>query len=464
MEILLKRYSQSGDYADIFRYNYEVISRIQDDDLLNKFVLMISSILKIDYQVILVDLKRYLMISQEYYPHNIQKKCLHYFLLPYFVFRNIVNSFHYARIKHSDIIIDSWYPDSLDTFYGQELIGKLLKKYRCIVLNFMNLKSIDFIDFFRYFPEFIRCFLFSLLIIKKHGIDLRRYTFSLFFDFLRGRFVKSHYKPRMIISGNDNGLSVIKSKASGAGMFLIQNGLRDYSADSSFKYADHYVSMGEKCVINMRQETGCIFKNIYTFGSLRLHNFLSGSGDLESDILYDVLWVSTYNLFDNENIASKSGYCSMDSYYSAIRLINGLALNNPYRVAFQCRYEREVEDLRKLGLFCERIIYINNLQKSVYQSVLESDIILTAVSTVSLEAMALKKKIGLINLSDNRILNHVYRGLGIEYNLNSRITLEEFIESLRNKVLNFKDYIRQDPCYAEDLLGAVARGTIRTER
>lgn len=459
----LKNYSLSAYYADVFRYNFKEIDNIQSDELFDNFVKMLACISRIDYEIVLIELKRYLMLSREYFPDNIRVRFIYAFLLPYFILGGIPRIFFNKCRKDADIIIDDCSINSADNLYGRELMNVLNRDHKCLMSNFRELKKINMVDLLNYCLSFAKSFLFARHIRKRHGIDLRRYVFSFFSDFLSGLCIKRCYQPKLVISWNDNGLAIIKAKACGADILLIQNGLRDHSGDASFKYADYYISIGTRYPIETRVETGCIFKKIYSLGSLRMYNFLKNAKNKKIDILYDLLWVGGWDLCGPENIFLKSKYYSMEAHYKALRLINDFAIRTNLRVAYHCRYECEIEDLKKLGLFCDKITYFKNSQKNVYQSVLESDIILSCVSTVSLEALGLGKKVGFINLSENNIINLTYRNLDVEYNLNSGITFEEFIRKIREKEFNFNDYAIQNPNYVE-VLSKIVTEALKAKR
>ena len=66
--------------------------------------------------------------------------------------------------------------------------------------------------------------------------------------------------------------------------------------------------------------------------------------------------------------------------------------------------------------------------------------------------MALGKKVGFINMSGNSCLNYPFRDLDIEYNLNSRISFEEYVTNLFNKTDDYKAYILQNKKYTKDMV------------
>jgi len=290
-------------------------------------------------------------------------------------------------------------------------------------------------------------------ITARHNIDVTSYIIRFFNEFLAGSSIKKYLRPKMIISGNDNGCPVIKSKAAAPEILLIQNGERNYSSDSSFKYSDYYVSMGTGKYVEARQKTGNIFKNVLPYGSLRLHNFVkASSGDpRKSSRLYDIVWISNWNLVKHADIYRS--FYPIEAEYSAIRLIN--QISSLYNVAYYGRYQGETEDLKKLGLFSENVAYIRREDKSVYESIQESEIVLSTGSTVNLEAMALGKKVGFVNLSGNPYINYTYKDLSIEYNNVSSIPFADFISGIRARTSRYEEFISQNTDFVRDLCSAI---------
>lgn len=328
-------------------------------------------------------------------------------------------------------------------------------KWRTLVVDFQSLSEIDVTIFITTIPAFLRSFFHASSIMKACGIDLRRYTYTFYKIILEGKTIEKHYEPKLVISGNDNGMSVVKAKAAGADVLLIQNGLRPYRSESCFKFADYYISMGTERILQARTDQGCYFKSCYSLGSLRLYNFLRQSGNINLALLYDVLWVSSCGLCDYDSILN--GYYLATDEHKAIRIFNELVEKNSLRAAYQCRYANETDDLRKLGLFSEKVTYIEGGSKCVYQSVAESIVVFSSWSTVCHEAMALGKKIGFINLSGNDHINYTFKDLEIEYTGKSNLSPEEFLAGIRDREFDYKNYMKQSTSYVDELIGIVDR-------
>lgn len=451
--ITLMEYATPEEFPSVLKYNFKQINNIQNDDAFNGLVARLSRATGIDDQVILLDLKRCLMTCQQLSPDYIKVTRKNISLFIYFIIRNIVRGMAFNPYRRAEIIIDDWYQGSLDTFYGKELKDKISDSYRCLFVNFEGLRAINWLDFVWHLPSFMKVMLFSYTIIRNHKIDLRRYIFTFFCNILVGLNIKRCCRPRIIISGNDNGVSVVKAKASQAAIILIQNAFRGYASDSFFKYGDYCISMGGNLERELRVEMGCVSKNTYSLGSLRLYNFFQKNKDKKFNIIYDLLWVGGWSVCEEDG-SSRGGYYSMHAQRKAVQLINEFALKSNMRVSYHYGYDNEIDDLKKMGLFCDKVFYIARNEKNVYQSVMESEIVLSVVSTVCLESIALGKKIGLINFSGNDHLAYLYRKLGIEYN-NNKNSFADFLEKITRQNFRPEDYIYQSKHYVDDLFSII---------
>ena len=285
-----------------------------------------------------------------------------------------------------------------------------------------------------------------------------------FSNYLSGLKIGKECQPRLVISGNDNGFSRIKAKSAGADIVLIQNGIRPPVGDSAFSYADHYFSMAAKKITDLRMGTGCIFKNVYFFGSLRLYNFLrSGQGvSRNGQILYDFLFVQAFEIPYAPDEKFYGNFYSTNNEIKLIKEVNKLASCGELKIAFQFRGKSTLEELKKLGLFSERITYIINKQQSVYASVLASDVVMSPISTLSLEAMALNKKVFFVNLSGNPEIFQDYKDLGVEYKKpegfdasGDKTYLGDCINEVRKQSKDYKPYIFQNPEYVRDFAAVI---------
>jgi hypothetical protein len=455
VNLFLKDYADPPKYRSTFDYNYSVVNNIENDRLCQAYVQYLADSTKVTFEIILIDLKRYILCNQEYSPSHIRKKLVHLLVLPFY-FVNALSKIRWKRSKsNGEILIDDWYKNSAETFYGRELISRLNANWRTLAVDFQSLAEVDLRTFISTIPAFVRSFFHASKILKAYGIDLRRYTYSFFTKILEGKTIEKYYRPKLVISGNDNDMSVVKAKAAGAAVLLIQNGLRPYWSNSCFKFADYYISMGTDRILKARTDQGCQFKRCYSLGSLRLYNYLQQSGNVNSVLLYDVLWVSTCGLGDYDSTL-KSYYLATDEH-KAIRTFNDLVDKKNLRAAYQCRYTNEMFDLRRLGLFNDKVTYIEAGSKSVYQSVAESSVVFSSWSTVCHEAMGLKKKIGFVNLSGNDYVNYIFEELAIEYTGKGDFSPEDFFVEIKGREFDYNNYMIQSSSYVDELIGVVGR-------
>jgi hypothetical protein len=414
----------------------------------------LSDSTQIDFEIILLDLKHYILFMQEYFPYNIQRKWIHLVALPYF-FINALSKIHWGEKESiTEIIIDDWYKNSTDSFYGRELVTRLSSNWRTFVVNIQSLTEIDLKTFMRIIPPFVLSFINATHILKVHGMDLRRYTYTFYKNVMEGNAIKKHYKAKLVISGNDNGMSIIKAKAAGADILLIHNGVRiPYCSHFCFKYADYNISMENMHILQARINQGCKFINYYLLGSVRLHNFLRQNSDVDLPLIYDVLWVSTCGLCDYDS--KMNGYYLSTDEHKAIRIFNQFVDESSIRAAYQCRYPNEIDDLRKLGLFNNNIVYIERKGEGVYQSVAQSKVVLSSFSTVCLEAMAMGNKVGFVNLSGNKYINLIYKDLAIEYTGEGNLSFVDFYNEIRDREIDYTNYIKQSASYVNELIDIV---------
>ncbi|OGC22615.1 hypothetical protein A3J90_07050 [candidate division WOR-1 bacterium RIFOXYC2_FULL_37_10] len=443
-------------YVEITNHNLKEINGIEREIAINNLVKELSNVSKIEYQICLLDLKSYLMNSYSYYPYHLRVKLKNILLYTRFLISNFLHSVKPKRPKQIDLIIDDWTKGIVFPFYGEELIGKLTKSYKCEFFNFNEFKGMNAIDVFLSFFKFIKCMLLAHRIINKHRIDLREYVFRSFANILSGKAIRKFYKPKLIISGHQNGFSTIKAKAAGAEVVLIPNGVSGYFGDTAFKYADHFISIGGKHFIEAASKFGCSFKNTYSFGALRVHNFNKKTKNRNFNIIYDLLWVGCG--VDLLSDYSREGY-TIQAECEAIKLINKYAAQTDLKVAYHCRHDDDVEKLKKLELFSEKIEYLpptysekTKETKNVYEAVKESRLVMSSLSGVCHEAFAFGKKFAFVNMSGNVYLNYPYRNAGVEYNLSSKISFDEFVDEVKNKEVDPRDYIVQNPDYVKDLI------------
>lgn len=448
------------EYVSITEHNLKEISKIENEIAVNNLIRALSAASKIDYQICLLDFKSHLMNSIYLFPEYLQFKSKNILLLPRFLISNLFHGIKLKRPKQVDVIIDDWSEGVAPNFYGKELIDKAEKTYKYEIFNFHKFNVMYILDVFRLSFDFIKCMFLANKIIKEHKIDLREYVFAFFSSVLSGLALRRLYNPKLVVSGNQGGFSTIKAKAAGVEIVLIPNGVFGYSVDTSFKYADYFISIGGKHFIDAALKFGSYFKNIYPFGSLRVYNFNQKHLHHNFNIIYDFLWVGCgLDLLSNY---SNKGY-SIRAEHEAIKLINKYAAREGVKVAYHCRHDDEVEKLKKLGLFSENIEYLPPTfslkfkgTKSIYHAVMESKVVMSSLSSVCHEAFTLGKKIAFVNLSGNAYLNYPYKEAGVEYDLEAEISFDEFVNEIYyNKNIDPGSYVALNPNYVDDLLAIV---------
>jgi len=456
--MLLRFNGNPSEYKEIFDSNLAILSSIDENSDFHKFIKYISDFTEINYEIVSLSLKRYLMISQEYYPENITKYNSKFIKINILVFlAGMVKRNLYSDRKSSatdygkfQIFIDNWAPTVVEGFYGKDLIGSLKKEYSVLTEDFSMTGKVRVKHFFRYYKNLSKCFKMASVIEKKYKIKLMKYICNVFFSFISGMDLKERGFRGIVISGNDNGFNTIKAKASLCNIMLIQNGGRGYLSDSTFGYADCYLAMDSEQENVHRIKTGNLFKSTYNLGSLRLFNYLQSKEKAEFNFTYDILWISSWPVSGISKIYDS--YYDVASEKNAIRLINELSNKGKYSIAYQCSYKGETEDLKIMNLYSENIKYFMRNKPIVYENIFLSNVILSTGSTVNIEALASKIKCGFVNMSDNELINYPFALGNLEYSKKTDISFEEFIEYIKDKEFAFDKYITQEANYAKKFL------------
>lgn len=459
----LKGYCGSGNYKEVFDYNFKNVDSIENCKIFRYLVSVLAKMTKINSSIIFLEIKKYIMDCQEYYPDRInieeeKEDSLTFYLRNYYYL--ITHQFKNSKKikdneeKGASIIIDDFYSSSLSHFYGEDLVENLKKsKYNVLIKKWNRLVSVNIIILVKSFFGYVTSAYFILRIKKKHKIALKSFFLGFITSYFTGLTIKKKYRPKVIISGNDNGFDIIKAKSAQAEIVLIQNGLRGVLSDSSYKYSDYYFSITGNKGNLVREETGCNLGEIYSFGSIRLHHFLKGKDVVLETVKYDILYIDWGNLKDTDNIFSN--YYDIREEYKIIKLLNQLAEKSNYKIAYHCRYEEEVTDLKELGLFSEKIVYLKNKDVKVYDAIIKSSVVLSSGSTVSVEAMALNKKVGFINFSGNVYLNYLFRDLNkelVECKIGSFV---DYLEKVSSEEVDYSAYINQNANYILDFISVI---------
>jgi hypothetical protein len=460
MKLDLRRYTTPSEYPEIYRHNIEQIKKIESYPPIDRLIKLLNRATQIDEQIIWLELKRYLMNMIEYRPErnepqNIGKigsvKKLIAMARKYFIWPKNTGS------RKADVIVDDFSEGVLDNLYGPELLNQLrsLSGYRTI--NFLKPYPVKIMYYLRFLPWILSAWFHNRNIIRSMQLDLKQFIVIYFSRYLFGISIRSDLKPQIIVSGNDNGFPVIMGKAAGAEIVLIQNAKKTLFSDATFKYADHYIAMGDMAYTGVLKNTGCIFRNIYNYGSIRLYNSLNGKHDPEDKS--DILWISDLENQPEEEYVFKH-YYSNRYEIEAIKLLNEYAESSNRRIVYKCRYEGEIEELKKLDLICPRITYYGRNEKNTYRSMSSARAVFSTISSAVYEAMGIGKKAGYVNLSGNSNLNYDVRELNIEYTPEGAISFPEYVEKILADDRDYSSYVKQDHDYVQDVL-KVIKGAIR---
>lgn len=459
-------------YGDDFRASLSEVGRIDEDQAFRSLIRMLAESTAIPYETVSLELKRSLSFENEFFPDTLRLSLRSLATLPFFLLRSLLCSCKERPFvaERADVILDFWFPDADSGFYGEPLLGELSRVNKCLRMDFTALKYYRFLSAVSAFPAYFRSWLRVWRVFLVHGLDLQRFIYRFYVDYLTGKELAS-IGARLVLSGNDNGFPSIKALAAGAEIFLIQNGLRTYVGDTAYKYADHYASMGVGPLQDVFRECGCKLRNIHALGSLRLNNYLAGR-TTAPELRYDLLFVETgyltyfFQPFDPRRSTrwfdiSFSGEATL----RALQVLMDLANRSGFRIALQTMYRGEVEIIKRLGCYSDRITYFEKGDRSIYETVMESDLIMSTVSTVCLEAMGIGKRACFMNFSGNANVNRLFSSLNIEYNSESKESPEAFIRRVKSIPLDdFYAHVRQDPDYVPKLSGFVRDAVLARSR
>jgi hypothetical protein len=461
MKFELNKYTIPKEYPEIYRHNFEQVDRIEEYPQFKRLIGLLSRATRIEPLIISLELKRYLMNMIEYRPVQSDPQNIGTLELIKKRVGKIRKYFIWPRktdLRKVDVIIDDFSEGVLDNLYGSELLNNIKSLYKYKNANFLKPYPIKIKHYVIYLPWLLYALYHNKAIIKSMRIDLKPFIIIYFLRYLFGLSMKSDLKPKIIISGNDNGFPVVMGKAAGAEIVLIQNAKKMLFSDTTFKYADHYIAMGDMAYTGVLKNTGCVFRNIYNYGSIRLYNSLNGKHDREDDI--DILWVSDLENQPEEEYVFKY-YYSKRYEREAIILLNEYAASSNRRIVYKCRFEGEIEELKKLDLICPKITYVGRNEKNTYRLMQSSRTVLSTISSVVYEGMGVGKHGGHVNLSGNKNLNYDVRELNIEYTPDSAISFSQFAEKILTNDRDYSRYVKQDQEYIQDVL-KVIKGAMRT--
>ena len=462
--IMLEKFTKPERYREVYLHNLGELNKTDWDPCFQHLIETLSASTGISHKIVAMELKRSIGIANEATPGLLKTRLKNLGLPVIFLLNAIKHQMREFRFKaeKADIIVDLWFQDARDNFYGEEFLRRLSEEGKCLLVDFNKEEHYGLLSALRLFPKYFRACLRARRISAVHGLDLQRFLYRFFVNYLAGKAFAS-VGAKMVLSGQDNGCSIVKAKAAGCETFFIQNGLRMHISDTCFKYSDYYVSMGRGEVLQVFNESGCEFRNIYPLGSLRFANYLASVGGRRIEMKYDFLFVESgyLTIFFNPGYFATSTErfdlsFSSEATVKSLQIIKEIADKGRYRVAFQTQFKGETALIKNLGYYSDKITYFEKGERSIYQTALESEVILSTVSTVCMEAMGIGKKVGFINFSGNDSLNWSFRDLNAEYNSASKEDFDSFLERIRKQSPEcLAALAHQDPDYIAKVMHIV---------
>lgn len=463
--MIFRQYNIPKNYSDIFEYNLSITKDIINKEEIKDLIKKLSLMSGIDKEIIAISFQRFCMAYIEYYPNVLQQNIFFDMvasplkLLSKIIYNLIKNrAKFYKSITTSNIIIDGWFVNDsikIEEFYGYNFFEKL--KIDNLGYSIFTLKDWQFYDcsMMRYVWKQLFFFKTAFEIKKKYGFSIAKYIEIFFLDFIKGKSISKYTNIKLVVSGNDNGFFPILAKSMNADIILIQNGNRPYMGDSCFSYADVYVSMGGKAIQQSRVNMGCKFNEVYPFGSFRLDSFLlSIDNKIPDKNIYDIIFVEGWELYYKNSVFNILYNCSLEQ--KIVEILNLLASKTDYKIAYQSRNKNALKYLIDNGLTSDNITYFESPTNLVYEAVIKSKLVLSSWSTVCLEAMALNKKVGFVNFSENKNLNLAFEKLNIEWTDYNYERFEKFINRLiTENAPDYSDYIIQEKDFANKLVDII---------
>lgn len=401
----LTPYGGPRDYERAFNANFTGIGRLGELNFFPALITLLADASGLDQRLVSLELKRYLMVCAQYFPASLAQKTSNAEIAGGLLLTAARSLFKSA--PPAAILADVWYPGANDNFYGPELLSAL------------GAGQANFSAYAKFSPAALgraRSALNGALSLKReilaaHGIDLGRFIYRFFSDWLTGQSLRGSGL-KTVVSGNDNSFPVIKAAAAGARIALIQNGNRPLDSDTCFKSCDLYLAMGGEPFRQVMLDCGCEHGSYLPLGSLRLHNAL-GKGLAQAPAC-DIAYISPglLHLFDAK--AFKTAYFSLEAELETLRLVNSLPAAG-YKVCYHPAYEGELETLEKRGLKVPGIDYADRASRGVYETISGASLALGTFTTAMLEALALGKRVALVNLHGNPCLNTAFAPLQVEY-------------------------------------------------
>jgi glycosyltransferase involved in cell wall biosynthesis len=443
----IKHYTTPGEYAETFRSNLRAAGTADEHPDVRALLAALADAVGIEYDLVALDFKRYLLYTDEYYPDLLEKGPLYLArgvaALAYLALRGVRG----GGREPADVLLDEWFDAAQRAFYGRDLIDRLEDGRRIRILDVSDYLHVDPRDLAPMLRSVPRLWRLQLRARRALGLEVAHYVYTFLKDALSGKSLRRRFGARLVVSGNDTGLPLAKTKAAGLRVALIQNGVRGWVSDAVFCFADLYLALEAGVLLPIREQTGCRFARAEPIGSIMLSHYLAKRGKTPPEPEFDVVFVSS--LETERPFDQMFKHYAMEFERATIDLVNELAKSTELSVAYYPRYANEVDALRRLGLHSDEVTYLEYREHGVYAALDAARVVLTSFSTVGLEAMAVGKPVGYVNLSGNKVLNPGMPEAGIEYTNGGGEAFVAFVRGLLEaRDIDLSRYIVQAPDFS----------------
>jgi hypothetical protein len=405
----LRAYEGPANYPAIFEHNFAVVSTVGDRPAVAGLVSHLARTSGLATDDALLDLQRWLLNAHEYFPDQLAGRRAD-------AARGVVALLLLARplaaegLRSSEVIVDAWYPDAAQQFYGPELLSLLGDRARVAVLDVTGARRAGIRPALTAVRRWAGTLRHVRRVAREEAVDLGTYARLFLASCAVGEALAQAAPGATLVTGNDNGFPPIRARRAGMRQVAIENGVRRRISDSSFARAEPPAP-----------ETDVVFVS-----------------SLEDGDLFD----RTFEHF------------SMEFERQAIAAVNRLAETSELSVAYYPRSASVHELLARLGLVSDAVTYGDWRPGGVYDAVERARVVLSSCSTVGLEAMALGRPNGYLNLSGNSELNPGARSAGIEWDGDG--SLETFAHGLLARPATPGEFSVQSPTYLSDVGKIVA--------
>lgn len=398
-------------YEVDFGRNLDVVARVSERPAFDVLIGDVATALGLPAEVVGQSLRRHLLTAWEYRPETLRRRsAASARATALLAMRARRGGFH---ANPGSVLVDCWYPGAEDTFYGRGLLARLGDVGPVDLRDLSGGRDLDRGDVLRVLVRWPRLEAAARRLRRAEGIDCMAWLQGAVAQALVGRALAARGAPAAIVSGNDNGFPVLLAVAAGAPLVLVQNGLRARLSDSAFLWADHYLALAGPAFDDEHTAVHSRFGTIEHVGSLRLQHALGAAPVLDEEARHDVLFVSSLEPRGADFETVFGAYYRNEAELQAIAAVNRLA-ERGLRVAHYPRFFGESDALAATGLRSPVVEYLLRSDGGAYTAAATSRVVLSTGSTVSVEAAAMGRPVGCIELSGNRGRTAVFARHGVE--------------------------------------------------